>query len=93
MKRQSQEYLVLTASISAKQKPNFLVEREKFVQEVAAARRQAERVAAITAELERLWEEFEWLQRDARFLKEKLNRTAHEFRVGASPILGKRSEP
>ncbi len=92
MEQEYQERTVLTLSVSAKEKPNFLVEREKFLQEAAAATRQAERVAAISAELERLREEFEWLQRERRFLLEKLNRTAYEFGIGASPNLGKRAE-
>ncbi len=93
MEQEYQERTVLTPSVSAKEKPNFLVERDKFLQEVTAATRQAERVAAIAAELERLQEEFEWIRRERRFLIEKLNRTAYEFGIGASPILGKGAEP
>ncbi len=92
MEQEYQERTVLTLSVSAKEKPSLLVEREKFLQEAAAATRQAERVAAISAELECLREEFEWTRREARFLKEKLNRTAYEFGIGASPILGRRAK-
>ncbi len=92
MEQQSQEHLGIPAAVSAKEKSNFLVERNKFVGETAAARRQAERVTALIAQLERLYEEVEWTKRDVRLLRARLNRTAHEFGIGASPILGRRAK-